>query len=113
MLKPTGSLYLHCDPTASHYLKIAAGCGIWAAAISRSEIIVEAEQNAHNDRPFDWSSDLTTRSCCIPTFEMTMFGTIHTETVYAGHMLRSSLSRNGVGGYRDQLLRKRSDRIRH
>ena len=21
-LKPTGSLYLHCDPTASHYLKI-------------------------------------------------------------------------------------------
>ncbi|CAN5598741.1 hypothetical protein BH23PSE1_BH23PSE1_05030 [soil metagenome] len=22
MLKPTGSLYLHCDPTASHYLKI-------------------------------------------------------------------------------------------
>ena len=23
VLKPTGSLYLHCDPTASHYLKIA------------------------------------------------------------------------------------------
>jgi site-specific DNA-methyltransferase (adenine-specific) len=22
VLKPTGSLYLHCDPTASHYLKI-------------------------------------------------------------------------------------------
>jgi site-specific DNA-methyltransferase (adenine-specific) len=22
ILKPTGSLYLHCDPTASHYLKI-------------------------------------------------------------------------------------------
>ncbi len=21
-LKPTGSLYLHCDPTASHYLKL-------------------------------------------------------------------------------------------
>ncbi len=21
VLKPTGSLYLHCDPTASHYLK--------------------------------------------------------------------------------------------
>ena len=24
VLKPTGSLYLHCDPTASHYLKIVA-----------------------------------------------------------------------------------------
>lgn len=22
LLKPTGSIYLHCDPTASHYLKI-------------------------------------------------------------------------------------------
>ena len=22
VLKPTGSLYLHCDPTASHYLKL-------------------------------------------------------------------------------------------
>ena len=21
LLKPTGSIYLHCDPTASHYLK--------------------------------------------------------------------------------------------
>lgn len=24
VLKPTGSLYLHCDPTASHYLKVVA-----------------------------------------------------------------------------------------
>lgn len=22
VLKPTGSMYLHCDPTASHYIKI-------------------------------------------------------------------------------------------
>ena len=22
VLKPTGSIYLHCDPTASHYLKL-------------------------------------------------------------------------------------------
>jgi site-specific DNA-methyltransferase (adenine-specific) len=22
VLKPTGSLYLHCDPNASHYLKV-------------------------------------------------------------------------------------------
>lgn len=22
MLKPTGSIYLHCDPTASHYIKL-------------------------------------------------------------------------------------------
>ncbi len=26
VLKPTGSLYLHCDPTASHYLKMVLDC---------------------------------------------------------------------------------------
>ena len=26
LLKPTGSLYYHCDPTASHYLKVVADC---------------------------------------------------------------------------------------
>ena len=28
VLKPTGSLYLHCDPPASHYLKIVLD-GVW------------------------------------------------------------------------------------
>ena len=28
VLKPTGSLYLHCDPTASHYLKLLLRCGV-------------------------------------------------------------------------------------
>jgi len=26
ILKPTGSIYLHCDPTMSHYLKLALDC---------------------------------------------------------------------------------------
>ena len=26
VLKPTGSIYLHCDPTACHYLKLAPRC---------------------------------------------------------------------------------------
>ena len=38
MLKPTGSIYLHCDPTASHYLKIIMD-GIFGAAQFRNEII--------------------------------------------------------------------------
>jgi site-specific DNA-methyltransferase (adenine-specific) len=36
-LKPTGSLYLHCDPTASHYLKIMLD-GIFGAQNFRNEI---------------------------------------------------------------------------
>src|SRR5258708_18132322 len=38
VLKPTGSLYLHCDPTASHYLKILLDT-IFGADQFRGEII--------------------------------------------------------------------------
>lgn len=37
VLKPTGSLYLHCDPTASHYLKVILD-GIFGAENFRNEI---------------------------------------------------------------------------
>ena len=43
LLKLTGSLYLHCDPTASHYLKVA-GCGFGAANF-RNEIIWNRSNN--------------------------------------------------------------------
>ena len=29
VLKPTGSFYLHCDPTASHYLKLVLDAVFW------------------------------------------------------------------------------------
>lgn len=38
VLKPTGSLYLHCDPTASHYLKILLDI-IFGAVYFRNEVI--------------------------------------------------------------------------
>ena len=38
VLKPTGSLYLHCDPTASHYLKILLDA-IFGPRMFRNEII--------------------------------------------------------------------------
>ena len=37
ILKPTGSLYLHCDPTASHYLKMLLDA-VFGAGNFRSEI---------------------------------------------------------------------------
>lgn len=38
VLKQTGSLYLHCDPTASHYLKILMDA-IFGAAQFQNEIV--------------------------------------------------------------------------
>lgn len=46
VLKPTGSLYLHCDPTASHYLKIVLD-GVFGKENFRNEIIWQ-RTNAHN-----------------------------------------------------------------
>ncbi|MCY4110173.1 MAG: DNA methyltransferase [Chloroflexi bacterium] len=38
ILKPTGSIYLHCDPTASHYLKVIMD-GVFGRRNFRNEII--------------------------------------------------------------------------
>lgn len=47
VLKPTGSLYLHCDPTASHYLKIILDT-IFGPENFRNEIIWK-RSSAHSD----------------------------------------------------------------
>lgn len=47
VLKRDGSLYLHCDPTASHYLKIVLD-GIFGAANFRNEI-TWLRTTTHND----------------------------------------------------------------
>ena len=49
VLKPTGSFYLHCDPTASHYLKLvcdAVFCGQGGDYLSE---ISWKRSSAHND----------------------------------------------------------------
>lgn len=57
VLKPTGSLYLHCDPTASHYLKIVLDT-IFGGQNYRNEISWK-RADAHNDakRQFGQISD--------------------------------------------------------
>ena len=47
VLKDTGSLYLHCDPTASHYLKMLLD-GLLGAQAYRTEISWK-RTSAHND----------------------------------------------------------------
>ncbi len=38
ILKPTGSIYLHCDPTASHYIKVIMD-GIFGHQFFRNEVV--------------------------------------------------------------------------
>ncbi len=47
VLKETGSIYLHCDPTASHYLKLIMDA-VFGAQMFRTEIIWK-RTNTHSD----------------------------------------------------------------
>jgi len=54
VLKPTGSFYLHCDPTASHYLKLvldAVFCGQGGDYMAE---IIWRRTNAHNMKVRGW-----------------------------------------------------------
>ena len=53
ILKPTGSLYLHCDPTASHYLKLILDA-IFGPMKFHNEIVWK-RTSAHND-PNRWGA---------------------------------------------------------
>lgn len=53
VLKPTGSLYLHCDPTASHYLRVILDA-VFGPENFRSNITWK-RTNVHNDSK-EWSA---------------------------------------------------------
>ncbi|MBM3810246.1 MAG: site-specific DNA-methyltransferase [Acidimicrobiia bacterium] len=50
-LKPTGSFYLHCDPTASHYLKLALDA-VFGPSQFRNEIIWRRTGSHNSGRKF-------------------------------------------------------------
>ncbi len=47
ILKDTGSIYLHCDPTMSHYLKLLLDC-IFGEKNFRNEIVWKRRMETHN-----------------------------------------------------------------
>ena len=47
LLKPTDAIWLHCDPTASHYLKLLMD-GIYGYGNFQNEIVWKRRQDAHN-----------------------------------------------------------------
>lgn len=49
VLKPTGSFYLHCDPTASHYLKLVCDALFCSRGGSFKNEIIWQRTSSHND----------------------------------------------------------------
>ena len=57
ILKPTGSIYLHCDPTCSHYIKIILD-GIFGHGNFRNEIIWSYQTGGISKRWFGKKHDV-------------------------------------------------------
>ena len=60
LLKPTGSIYLHCDPTASHYIKVMMD-GIFGHANFRNEIVWSYRRWPARSRNFQTMHDVILR----------------------------------------------------
>ena len=60
VLKPTGSIYLHCDPTASHYLKMLMDA-IFGAGNFRNEIIWCYDTGGRSTTSFPQKHDVVLR----------------------------------------------------
>ncbi len=58
VLKPTGSLYLHCDPTASHYLKLVLDAVFGAECFQNEVIWNRAASKGHAFTRFPSSHDV-------------------------------------------------------
>jgi len=57
LLKPTSSLYLHCDPHASHYLKVLMDC-LCGPENFRNEIVCGYKGPSHAKRWFPRKHDI-------------------------------------------------------
>ena len=57
VLKPTGSIYLHCDPTASHYLKTLMDA-VFGRKAFRNEIVWERTTGRKAGRQFGRAHDI-------------------------------------------------------
>ena len=57
ILKPTGSIYLHCDPTASHYLKMIMDA-VFGANNFKNEIVWQRNPGHEDSKTYGNASDV-------------------------------------------------------
>ena len=111
ILKPSGSVYLHCDPTMSHYLK-ALMDGIFGPGNFRNEIIWR-RTGSHNKLSLQYGpihdvilfysggNDFTFSPCHTPytrQYIKKQFNKSDTKGIYRPNELTGSGTRKGVSG---------------
>ncbi|MCY4458182.1 MAG: DNA methyltransferase [Acidimicrobiaceae bacterium] len=108
VLKPTGSLYLHCDPTASHYLKQLLDC-VFGRTNFRNEIIWAYTGPGNTPRDFKRKHDTILRYVKSRdfTFNLDAVRVRHKRTYPSGGMISLAAG----GRTRDEIHARETDLI--
>jgi len=110
ILKPSGSIYLHCDPTASHYLKLLMDC-LFGKTYFRNEIIWCYRGGGVPKHDFAKKHDVIFRysSATPPTFNVDAVRISYSESVRHSRESRYDKSYQGTtiyAGYKPNVLGK-------
>ena len=87
VLKPTGSIYLHCDPTASHYLKLLMD-GIFGHRNFRNEVIWKRTTSHSDAKGFGAVHDTILRYSRSEQFKWTRQFQPHAPSYVSSHYRR-------------------------
>ena len=78
ILRPTGSIYLHCDPTASHYLKLVMDA-VWGRKNFRNEIVWSYKRMPTKPNDFPRMHDVVLRYANGPDYVFNRLYGEHTK----------------------------------
>ena len=112
LLRDTGTIYLHCDPTASHYLKIAMDC-VFGKDQYRNEIVWHYGKMSNPGRNFPRNHDTILRYTRTGDFVFRLVKGAESEyrTRYARHLTGNRVLYGSVKESRDKLILRRVERL--
>ena len=114
LLRDTGSIYLHCDPTASHYLKLVMDC-VFGKDQYRNEIVWHYGKMSNPGRNFPRNHDIILRYTKTGGYVFRTVKGAESEyrTRYARYLTGNRVLYGSVRDSRDKLILRRVERLTH
>ena len=112
LLCDTGSIYLHCDPTASHYLKFVMDC-VFGKEQYRNEIVWHYGKMSNPGRNFPRNHDIILRYTKTDSFVFRAIKGAESEyrTRYARYLTGNRVLYGSVKRSQDKLILRRLGRL--
>ncbi len=112
LLRDTGSIYLHCDPTASHYLKLAMDC-IFGKEQYRNEMVWHYGKMSNPSRDFPRNHDIILRYTKTGSYTFRTVKGAESEyrTRYERYLSGNRVLYGRVRESRDKLILRRVKRL--